>query len=121
VGDRIAIAHEEASIGETIGEMEEDRVRLGEGASVLGREDRSASLGTGREEVRGPRLSVKDVDLDPFVGEFEPVKHPAELPAVAGCVEVVEPEHAMPLDRTRGSGQNGFVARRPDEQRSSQS
>ena len=73
--------------------VEEDRVRLGDAGAALELQHRDASVGVPREELRRPRLSLQDVDLDALVGVVEVGEEQARLVSVAGQVVVVETKH----------------------------
>ena len=94
-----------------LGEVEQDRVRLGDAGPVLELEHRDAPVCVLREELRRVRLALQDVDLDAFVGLPEVREEQARLVSVAGQVVVVETKHRRILVEL-SDVQNTTVGRR---------
>src|SRR3712207_2025469 len=87
----------EAVVGDergAIGEVEEDSVRLGEEAPILGFEHRNPTVRVDLlQEPRGARLAPIDVVLDALEGDAELREEQARLVAVAGGQIVVQSDH----------------------------
>src|SRR5206468_6408046 len=87
VGAREAFLGEE---GRPVGQIEEDRVRLGEVAAVVELEDRDAPVRVQGEELRRAGLALRDVLLDQREAVAELREEEADLVAVARRQVVVE-------------------------------
>jgi len=77
-------------VGRALGEVEQDRVRLGQEAAVVGLEHRRRPGRIDRRVLAGQRVAVEDVDLDALVRETEVRQEQPHLVAVAGGGVVVE-------------------------------
>jgi hypothetical protein len=66
-----------------LGQMQHDGVRLGQGPTVLEDHRRHLPGRVHRQELRGPRLRLQDVDLDPFKRLGQVLRDPFHLQAVA--------------------------------------
>ena len=81
----------------TLGEMEEDRVGLGEMRTVLKLQHRDTAVGVAGEELRCPRLALEDVDLDSLVSPAQVGEQQPRLVSIAGKAVVVEAKHRRVL------------------------
>jgi len=89
----------------SLGEVEEDRVRLGQEAAVVGLEDRRGPGRVHRRVLVGQRVAGEDVDRHALVLAPEQREQKPHLEAVAGGVVVVEAHH------TGNAGGRGNVRR----------
>src|SRR5947199_8570068 len=87
VGAREALLGQE---GRALGQIEQDRVRLGQVAAVVELEDRNAPVRVDGKELRRARRALRDVLLDQREAVAELREEEADLVAVAGGQVVVE-------------------------------
>ena len=76
-----------------LGQVEQDRARLGDRRAVLGLEQRRAAGGVAGQVGVGLRVAGEDVDRDALVRESELREQHPHLEAVGRGREVVESDH----------------------------
>ncbi len=76
-----------------LGQVEQDRARLGDRGAALRDEERRAAGRVEREVVGGLRVAGEDVDRDALVREAELREQHPDLEAVGRSREVVESGH----------------------------
>ena len=94
----------------TVREVEHDRPRLGEEATVFDLEHRDASVGVDLlKNPRGARLAPGEVVLDALERDAELRQEEPDLLAVAGDQGVVQPDHRTFLDPSAGAKKTSTV------------